>query len=240
LSQADQEALSFILSGLSYGRVEQIKTDFFKLLDSLSAFGIKKNGAGLVSFLKSDFSNADLLKQLGNWKHRLNTSTDIVHLFETLRQLYKKHASLVECFHSHSSLENALNMFSENFPTSSSSSKKWTGTGASWWAPAPKDGGACKKILMWLRWLVRQQEPDLGIWANQISSSKLFVPLDTHILNWAFKNRLVTNKTPSWKKAKKVTSIFLELYPEDPLRCDYLICHAGMTEYRKSRKLKIT
>jgi hypothetical protein len=89
LSHADQEALSFILSGLSYGRVEQIKTDFFKLLDSLSAFGIKKNGAGLVSFLKSDFSNADLLKQLGKTNilhYKLQTgliATDLFCIVET-------------------------------------------------------------------------------------------------------------------------------------------------------------
>jgi uncharacterized protein (TIGR02757 family) len=239
LSHEDIEVLSFILSGLSYGRVEQIKKSYFSLIQRLSPLGVDSFGGGVSEFLKNKEvfkqGSKPLKKRLQGWRHRLNTSDDVLNILNWLSQVYGSGSSL-KAFFQNESIESCLSSLSKNIRQSDTRAKaqrSWSGTGPQWWAPDPKDGSACKRILMWLRWLVRTESPDIGIWNNIRPASDLIVPLDTHVLNWCRKQKILKNNVANWKNAVEVTSYFKKFSPKDPLKYDYLICHEGMSDFRK-------
>jgi uncharacterized protein (TIGR02757 family) len=103
--------------------------------------------------------------------------------------------------------------------------------------PRPSAGSACKRLNLFLRWMVRRDDVDLGVW-TRVPASKLIVPLDTHIIRLGRCLRLTTYRTPGWKMAAEITAALRELSPEDPVRYDFSLCHigmAGMCGYGTSR-----
>jgi uncharacterized protein (TIGR02757 family) len=246
LPHEDLEILAFILSGLTYGRVEQIQKSFTALLLGLKKLGLSENGKGLANFVKGLSKNEKLIP-LKNWKHRLNTHSDLIMLFLDLHKILTQKKSLCQHFEfdktSKYPLEKCLVEFSKFFhKTESGLSQKWLGTGSSWWAPNPLEGSACKRILMWLRWMVRDENPDVGIWSLNnrkwntnfhITKKTLLVPLDTHVLRWAKTNKVTNSNSANWSQVKIISQFLLTLFPDDPLKYDYLICHQGMSEFRE-------
>jgi uncharacterized protein (TIGR02757 family) len=94
--------------------------------------------------------------------------------------------------------------------------------------PSPADGSPCKRLCMFLRWLVRPADGiDLGLWP-EIPAAKLVVPLDTHVWGFARRFRLTPYKNPRWESALHVTEFLREIEPSDPVRFDFPICHYGM------------
>ncbi len=90
--------------------------------------------------------------------------------------------------------------------------------------PDPKRGSACKRMCLFLRWMVRDQYPDIGLW-SRIKPKDLVVPLDVHILDYAFQKGIISSKNSSWKKALKITDYFRQLNPKDPLFREMKVCH---------------
>ena len=91
----------------------------------------------------------------------------------------------------------------------------------------PADGSACKRLCLFLRWMVRQGGFDLGLW-SRVSPADLVVPLDVHVIGFARRYGLTTRATVNWVMADEVTARFRALAPEDPLRWDFAISHYGM------------
>jgi uncharacterized protein (TIGR02757 family) len=252
LSDSDFEILSFVAAGLAYGRVEQIRKSYADLLFRLKKLGCDGNGAGISQVLKSP--DAELQQELSDafqgWKHRLNTSSDIVCLFLTLSRAIERRGSLCRVFqnnyqnspkdHIVSFCDDLLRMASE---IALPPSPNWKGTGVGWFLTSPKDGSTCKRLLMWLRWMIRKDSIDPGIWQKEEmqdeflpapSASRLFMPLDAHVFSWAQENGIMLgHKTPNWKSTEIVTEFFQHLDPEDPIRFDFAICHMGMSDFRK-------
>ncbi len=255
LDDSDFEILSFVAAGLSYGRVEQIRKSYADLLFRLRKLGCESSGAGISQILKN--SDLDLQLELAEvfqgWKHRLNTSSDIVCLFLTLSRAIERRGSLCRVFqnnyqnspkdHIISFCDDLLRMASEIVLPQS---QNWKGTGVGWFLTSPKDGSTCKRLLMWLRWMIRKDAIDPGTWQREEmqdeflpapSASRLFMPLDAHVLNWAQENGILRGqKTPSWKSTEIVTEFFQRLDPEDPVRFDFAICHMGMSEIRNIKE----
>ncbi|HEY3446753.1 MAG TPA: TIGR02757 family protein [Myxococcales bacterium] len=97
--------------------------------------------------------------------------------------------------------------------------------------PEPNRGGACKRLLLLLRWLVRggPADPiDLGLWKG-VPTSALLVPLDTHVARIALNLGLTRRRDLSWATAQDVTASLRQLDPEDPVRYDFALCHHGMS-----------
>lgn len=97
--------------------------------------------------------------------------------------------------------------------------------------PDPERGGACKRLCLYLRWMVRggPGDPiDLGIWP-EVPASALIVPLDTHVARIALCLGLTRRRDLSWATAEDVTASLRRLDPEDPVRYDFALCHHGMS-----------
>lgn len=93
--------------------------------------------------------------------------------------------------------------------------------------PIEGSGGANKRLNLFLRWMVRQDGIDLGLWSC-LPASELFMPVDTHVLQWAKAEGLTTRKTADRITCLEVTAVLRALSPDDPLRWDFAITRAGM------------
>lgn len=255
LNPNDGEILSFIIAGLSYGRVEQIKKSSQNMLEKLRPLGIGPHGEGIANFLQNENAvkiNRVLSVALDGWKHRLNNSRDLLALFDMLSSALKNCKSLAHMFQksAHGEPKEQIDRFvlslrknaeAKAIATKPSRTRTWQGTGPQWFAPSPSDGGTCKRLLMWLRWMVRKDEFDRGYWSDaalldsqlpKADPKNLFVPVDTHILQWALREKIISTRSPSWKVVEEITNYFRAINPEDPLKYDFMLCHLGMSDFR--------
>jgi len=102
---------------------------------------------------------------------------------------------------------------------------------------SPRDGSACKRMNLFLRWMVRRTPPDLGIW-DFVDPAKLVVPLDTHVHRIATFLGLNDRKTPDWKAARSITDRLAKFDAADPIRYDFAICRLGILDLCSRRRRK--
>jgi len=101
--------------------------------------------------------------------------------------------------------------------------------------PAPCNGSTCKRLNMYLRWMVRRSDGiDLGIWKN-VMPAALIMPVDTHVAAVAARLGLTSRKTVDWAMAEEITDALRLLDPDDPVRFDFSLCRAGMVDFRPLR-----
>lgn len=94
--------------------------------------------------------------------------------------------------------------------------------------PSPDEGSACKRLNLWLRWMVRRSRPDRGAW-TAAQPSQLVIPLDAHIVRLSTYLGFTRRATPDWKMAEEVTAALRALDPEDPMKYDFALCHLGIS-----------
>ena len=99
--------------------------------------------------------------------------------------------------------------------------------GVRYFFPRPSAGSACKRLNLFLRWMVRRDALDLGLW-TRVAPARLIVPLDTHVIRVGRCLRLTRYTTPGWPMARDVTRMLRRLDPVDPVKYDFSICHLGM------------
>jgi uncharacterized protein (TIGR02757 family) len=99
--------------------------------------------------------------------------------------------------------------------------------GVCYFFPRPSFGSACKRLNLFLRWMVRKDAIDLGVW-TRVPPSRLMVPLDTHVIRVGRCLRFTQRASPGWKMAAEITAALRELNPADPVRYDFSLCHLGM------------
>jgi uncharacterized protein (TIGR02757 family) len=99
--------------------------------------------------------------------------------------------------------------------------------GVCYFFPRPSAGSACKRLNLFLRWMVRRDAVDLGAW-TAVPRSKLIVPLDTNVIRLGRCLRLTRYTSPGWKMAADITASLRAIDPEDPVRFDFSLCHVGM------------
>ena len=86
---------------------------------------------------------------------------------------------------------------------------------------------ACKRICLFLRWMVREPPVDLGLWKDFIRRESLIMPLDAHVLKQARKLKLLKKESATMATARKLTAIMSEVFPGDPLRGDFALFGQG-------------
>ena len=99
--------------------------------------------------------------------------------------------------------------------------------GVAYFFPCPSTGSACKRLNLFLRWMVRRDAVDLGVW-TRVRPSRLVIPLDTHVIRVGRCLGLTTHRTPGWAMATDITRSLRELDADDPVRYDFALCHIGM------------
>lgn len=94
----------------------------------------------------------------------------------------------------------------------------------------PKDTrSACKRVCMFLRWMVRNNSPvDLGLWSGFIDKRTLIMPMDTHVVHEACRLGLLTSRSASMASARKLTARMAEVFPDDPLKGDFALFGYGV------------
>ncbi len=95
--------------------------------------------------------------------------------------------------------------------------------------PSPREGSACKRLNLYLRWMIRPDDGvDFGLWP-QIPTDRLVIPLDTHICRIGHLLGLTHRKTPDWKMAVEITQSLRAISPSDPVQYDFALCHLGIS-----------
>jgi uncharacterized protein (TIGR02757 family) len=102
---------------------------------------------------------------------------------------------------------------------------------------SPADGSACKRMNLFLRWMVRRTSPDLGLWTF-VDPAKLVVPLDTHVHRIATFLGLNRRKTADWKAARALTDHLARFDRTDPVRYDFALCRLGILDLCSRRRRK--
>jgi uncharacterized protein (TIGR02757 family) len=94
--------------------------------------------------------------------------------------------------------------------------------------PRPSEGSACKRMNLFLRWMVRPEDGiDCGVWKG-VAPRQLVIPLDTHIARISSYIGLTAMRSPGWPMALDITRSLRRLHADDPLRYDFALCHLGI------------
>jgi uncharacterized protein (TIGR02757 family) len=101
--------------------------------------------------------------------------------------------------------------------------------------PLPSTGGPCKRLHLFLRWMVRREPPDFGLWTG-VSPSRLLVPVDTHIENMSRAIGLTKRRSRTWRMAEEITGRLAMLDPADPVKYDFALCHKRMSGDCRDRR----
>lgn len=160
------------------------------------------------------------LKRFLGFKHRTFNDTDLLYFIFFFKSVYKEHDSLEEIFYSKSeNIEFGLNNFYQKFISLDSFPDRTKKHVAS-----PKKKSACKRLNMYLRWMVRKDERgvDFGIW-NKIKMADLHIPLDVHVEKTARKFGLLQRKQVDWYAVVELTEVLRQFNSEDPVRYDFAL-----------------
>lgn len=96
--------------------------------------------------------------------------------------------------------------------------------------PSPSAGSACKRLCMYLRWMVRPADGiDLGLW-RAIPPARLIIPVDAHIRRIGRYLGLTSRRQADWRMAREITAALRLLDPADPVKYDFSLCHLGISE----------
>jgi uncharacterized protein (TIGR02757 family) len=208
----DREIVALVAASLAYGRVSQILVSINCLLGMV--------GPHPYEFLMSS-SDARITTRFSPFKHRFTTGQDMSALLTGTRTLIKEYGSLNECFlhgmnKSDQTVVPALAAFVERFRSP-----------GNYLLPSPSKGSACKRLNLFLRWMVRKDAVDPGGWQG-VSAAKLVIPLDTHMAKIGRMLKLVKRKSADMKAALELTESFRKIQPRDPVKYDFALTRFGI------------
>ena len=217
--QQDIEISGFVAAVLAWGQRKTIIKkcrEFFSYMDNAP-----------YDFVR--FHQESDLKPFLAFKHRTFNATDALYFIEFFRQFYQEHDSLEDAFlvgmtPEHEDMEPGLISFQQQFfslPDAPSRTKKHVAT------PARKS--ACKRINMFLRWMVRQDHRgvDFGCW-HRIRPAQLVCPCDVHVDRVARRLGLITRKQTDWQTAVELTQKLKQFDPTDPVKYDFALFGLGV------------
>ena len=208
---ANQEATAFLASCLSYGNRKQFMPKIQRLLDCA--------GGEVDAWVREGGFEEDLPRGGCGCYYRLYTVGMMNAFLQTYRRLMLEYGTLGEYVRGRAdsglaAVEAICGYFG--------------GEGVS--GIVPQDArSACKRVCMFLRWMVRSGSPvDLGLWADFIDRSTLIMPLDTHVLAESQRLGLLKCGSATMSAAQRLTQRMLEVFPDDPLKGDFALFGYGM------------
>lgn len=222
---ADMEIVGFLSSALAYGRVQQIGKSLTKLYDIMSP-----SPADFIAGF-----NKSRRKSLAGFKHRFNTGEDIADLCELLKKVLRKHQSLEKFFllgynESDKNIIPALSMFCDQLCDMYARSHDGkVSRGLMYLLASPSRKSACKRLNLFLRWMVRSDDVDPGLWKS-VDQSKLIVPVDVHMARLCKILGFYCRKTVSLATAVEITENFAKILPADPVKYDFALSRIGIIE----------
>jgi uncharacterized protein (TIGR02757 family) len=224
---ADREVAGFCAAALAFGRVASVIASIqtlFKIMGS--------HPAAYVRAFEPDAPHPELRAMV----HRWTRGIDLAALLWVLRQMLERSGSIERFFaeglgSADIDVGPALDHFSARAMALDLRAvygrRMPTRPGVCYFFSRPSSGGACKRLNLYLRWMVRRDQVDMGVW-QRVAPARLVVPLDTHVIRLSQCLRLTKYTTPGWKMAADITASLRRLDPDDPVRFDFSLCHVGM------------
>jgi uncharacterized protein (TIGR02757 family) len=208
----DREIVALIASSLAYGRVAQILKSVNSVLEKMKPSPRK--------FL-DEATPASLKKTFKGFKHRFTTDKELVGLMLGVKQMNDKHSSLYNAFfcgmsRSDTTVLPALHRFVSQFNEDGQRL-----------LPSPEKGSACKRLNLYMRWMVRKDAVDPGGWQG-IPRGRLIIPLDTHMETIGKALGLTQRKSADLKMAQEITLAFKKIAPRDPTKYDFALTRFGI------------
>ena len=227
----DREVAAVIASAFAYGGIKII-------LRTLESIFIEL-GPSPRSYVET-FTPGKSLRTFSGFKHRFNDGRDLVALLWGIRLMIKDAGSVNNFFlrnydSTSKDVTTALNGYSSailalDYQPVFGSAAIPVGSYFPFLFPAPTAGSACKRLCMFLRWVVRPADGiDLGIWRG-VSPSQLVIPVDTHISRICSYLGFTGRKSADWRMAQEITAALRRLDPADPVKYDFSLAHLGISE----------
>jgi uncharacterized protein (TIGR02757 family) len=223
---SDREVAGFCAAALAFGRVASVLNSIDTLFRIL--------GPHPAAFVRT-FDPTAPHPELKAMVHRWTRGEDLAALLWVLRQMLEQAGSIERFFtegldRDAEDVGAALDRFSTRamaIDVRPAYGRRPKRPGVCYFFPRPSAGSACKRLNLYLRWMVRRDEVDLGAWTT-VSASQLIVPLDTHVIRLGRCLRLTSYTSPGWKMAADITRALRRLDADDPVRFDFALCHVGM------------
>lgn len=213
----DREVAAIVASSLAFGSIKQIRGSVERALSPL--------GESPASFLRGAGPRR-LETAYRGFRHRWIDGRDLAGLLGGVRSAQSLYGSLEELFLSRldagaRDTERAAGLFAEEIRRRGGGFRRCL-------LPSPRDGSACKRLHLFLRWMIRRDEIDTGLWRG-IPAALLLVPLDVHTHRAARVLALTSRRAADRAAVLEVTEGFRAVAPEDPARYDFALAHEGMS-----------
>jgi uncharacterized protein (TIGR02757 family) len=226
-AREDQEVVGFCAAALAFGRVASV----LNTVETLTRV-MGPRPAAYVRAFDPEAPHPELRAMV----HRWTRGADVIALLWILRQMLDRAGSIEAYFlegydPAAVDLGDALDSFSRR--AMALDVRRVYGrraparTGVCYFFPRPSGGSGCKRLNLFLRWMIRHDAVDLGAW-TRIPAAKLIVPLDTHVIRLGRCLRLTRYTSPGWRMAAEITASLRAIDPVDPVRFDFSLCHVGM------------
>jgi uncharacterized protein (TIGR02757 family) len=216
----DREVAGLIAAAFAYGRAATIVANIGVVLARM--------GRSPQAYLR-DFDRRDASRRFAGFSHRFHKTPDLVAFLGCLARAIEEHGSLGRLFESSYDASDAdigpsLARFTERLL-----GEQRNNAGVRYLLTSPADGSACKRMNLYLRWMVRRTSPDFGLWTF-IDPAKLVMPVDTHIHRIATFLGLNDRKAADWKAARAITDRLARFDAADPVRYDFALCRLGILD----------
>ncbi|MRR55945.1 MAG: TIGR02757 family protein [Deltaproteobacteria bacterium] len=227
----DQEIVGLIAASFAYGKVNSIKQSVEKILAILTPTP--------HDFIAS-YEPASSMDLLPGFKHRFNNQQDLLAIFWAIKTMIAQAGSIGNYFlrfydSKADDITSALIGFTSavlkmDYSPIYGSQGIPADSYFPFLFPSPASGSACKRLCMYLRWMVRPADGfDLGLW-QLIPPRKLVIPVDAHIQRIARFLGLTSRNQADWRMAQEITAALTAFDAEDPVKYDFSLCHIGISE----------
>lgn len=223
---ADREIAGFLAAGLAFGRVASINAS---VRAALAPMG--DSPAGFIRAFEPRRDAAPFLP----FVHRWVRGPDVLALFMILQHMLETAGSLEQFFVEGDEPASAdIGPGLESFGARARAvdlrpvyGRVEARPGVHAFFPLPSGTSACKRLNLFLRWMVRRDDIDLGAW-RRVSPARLIVPLDVHVIRVGRCLGLTGYSSPGWRMAASITASLRQIDPSDPVKYDFALCHLGM------------
>jgi uncharacterized protein (TIGR02757 family) len=230
----DREVVALLTACLAYGRVDL----FGRALGGV----LRAMGPSPAAFVRGFDARRDG-EAFATFIYRFNRPRDLVAFCSAARDLLARHGTLEACFRAGDHdpagpIGPALERFARAFleaDVRESFPRGRISRGYRHLFPLPSAGGPCKRLHLFLRWMVRREAPDFGLWTT-VAPARLLIPLDTHIENMSRALGLTRRRSRTWKMAEEITARLARVDPGDPVKYDFALCHKRMSGDCRDRR----
>ncbi len=206
----NKEATAFVAACLSFGSIAQFMPKIGQLM--------KWANGDMDGWIRRGAFMDVIPPDAHRCFYRFVTCANLHAFLHSYRQIMRKHGTLGEYVRA--------NGDGTGLGAVKAICAAFANSGVGYLVPA-NASSACKRICLFLRWMVRESSVDVGLWKDFVGRESLIMPLDAHVLNQARKLKLLAKESATMATARKLTAIMSEVFPGDPLRGDFALFGQG-------------